>query len=124
MASGQPPHVGHVDVGVLTEGAAPVENHRFDGHGVRSVKVVPAIRRAVPDDAPALAAVHVRAWQAAYRGMMSDDYLDGLDVTEREHRWSAWLSHEHGILVVEDDAAGVAGFAITGTVRNSEEPDD
>jgi GNAT superfamily N-acetyltransferase len=85
---------------------------------------VPAIRRAVPDDAPALAAVHVRAWQAAYRGMMSDDYLDGLDVGEREHTWSAWLGQEHGILVVEDDVAGVAGFAITGIVRDGEEPGD
>src|SRR3954451_25008746 len=109
MASGQPPHVGHVDVGVLTERSAPVENHPFDGHGVRSVRAVPAIRRAVPSDAPALAAVHVRAWQAAYRGMMSDDLLDALDVGERERIWAGWLGQEHGALVVEDDdEAGVA----------------
>src|SRR3954447_13992051 len=124
MASGQPPHVGHVDVGVLTERSAPIENHRLDGHGVRSVRVVPTIRRAVPSDAPALAAVHVRAWQVAYRGMMSDDLLDGLDVDERERIWVGWLGQEHGALVVEDDAEGVAGFAITGVLRDGEEPGD
>jgi len=36
------------------------------------------VRYATVGDAPALGRVHVRAWLAAYRGQMPDDYLDGL----------------------------------------------
>ncbi len=39
----------------------------------------PLIRAAEPADAAALGRVHVRAWQAAYPGVMPDDFLDGLD---------------------------------------------
>jgi hypothetical protein len=39
-------------------------------------------------DAPAMGRVHVRAWQAAYRGHMPDDYLGGLpQVTVPEVRY-------------------------------------
>ena len=78
------------------------------------------IRRAVIGDAPALADVHVRAWQAAYRGMMPDAVLDGLDVADRERHWAAWLSGPHNVLVVEDDAGAVAGFAATGAARGDD----
>src|SRR3972149_5139810 len=44
------------------------------------------IRTAVAEDAPGLATVHVRSWQLAYRGLMADEFLDGLSVEERE-RW-------------------------------------
>ena len=33
------------------------------------------LRPAVPDDAMAVARVHVRAWQVAYRGSMPAQYL-------------------------------------------------
>jgi len=45
------------------------------------------VRHAAVGDAPALGRVHVRAWQAAYRGQMPDDYLDGLRPEEREAGW-------------------------------------
>lgn len=38
------------------------------------------VRTARPTDAAAMGALVVRAWQAAYRGLMPDDYLDGLTV--------------------------------------------
>ncbi len=46
------------------------------------------IREAGPKDAEAIANVHVRAWQEAYRGQLTDDYLDGLTVEDRleQHR--------------------------------------
>jgi ribosomal protein S18 acetylase RimI-like enzyme len=34
------------------------------------------IRTAGPADAPLIADLHCRSWQSAYRGAMSDDYLD------------------------------------------------
>ena len=50
------------------------------------------IRWAEPSDAPAIAAIHVRAWQAAYRGLLSEDYLEGLSVPDREMKWRLALT--------------------------------
>jgi hypothetical protein len=36
------------------------------------------IRAARMEDVPQIAAVHVRSWQAAYRGLLPQAYLDGL----------------------------------------------
>ena len=36
------------------------------------------LRPAEPDDAMEVARVHVRSWQAGYRGLLPDAYLDGL----------------------------------------------
>ncbi len=51
------------------------------------------VRRAAPVDAAAIALVHVRAWQAAYRGLMPDDVLERLSVDERALRWRDILSN-------------------------------
>jgi hypothetical protein len=45
--------------------------------------VSPEIRRAGPGDELAVAGVHVRAWLAAYRGLIDDDYLDNLRPEDR-----------------------------------------
>jgi ribosomal protein S18 acetylase RimI-like enzyme len=37
-----------------------------------------AVRRARPDDAPGIAAVHVAAWRSAYAGLLDASYLAGL----------------------------------------------
>ncbi|HEY3081746.1 MAG TPA: GNAT family N-acetyltransferase [Chloroflexota bacterium] len=52
-----------------------------------------AIRRAAETDAPALAGLHVRSWQWAYRGMLPDAYLDGLgeQTARREAMWRQQL---------------------------------
>jgi len=46
------------------------------------------LRRATGADAAAVAAMHVRAWQAAYRGIIPDPFLDGLDAGSRASRYS------------------------------------
>ncbi len=46
------------------------------------------LRPAVPADAPAAARVHVRAWQAGYRGLMPAEYLDGLRPEDRAARYT------------------------------------
>lgn len=48
------------------------------------------VREAQASDAPAIAAVHVASWQAAYVGLVPDDYLAGLSVEERLGLWE-WL---------------------------------
>ena len=45
------------------------------------------LRRATGADASAVAAMHVRAWQTAYRGIVPDAFLDGLDVAARASRY-------------------------------------
>jgi GNAT superfamily N-acetyltransferase len=46
------------------------------------------LRLAVPADALAVARVHVRAWQAAYRGILADAYLDSLRPEDRAARYT------------------------------------
>ena len=47
------------------------------------------IRRAELDDCAAIAAIHARTWQATYRGVMPQDYLDGLDPARQRGRLAA-----------------------------------
>jgi hypothetical protein len=71
------------------------------------------VRPATPPDAPAIGRLHVRAWQAAYRGHMPDAYLDGLRPTERADYWRGVPGRDDlpgAILVAERDGE-VAGFA-------------
>ena len=71
------------------------------------------VRKSTPADAAAIARVHVRSWQVAYRGIVGDDVLDARSVEDRERRWDAILARGDdagpGTLVAE--AAGrVIGF--------------
>jgi hypothetical protein len=50
------------------------------------------IRSAVAGDADAMGLLHVRAWQSAYRGVMPDAYLDGLEPEERVAMWRGRIS--------------------------------
>jgi ribosomal protein S18 acetylase RimI-like enzyme len=80
------------------------------------------IREAEPKDARAIAEVHVRAWRAAYRDQLTDDYLDGMSVEERledQRRsleapmagWRTWLAEDEGATV---------GFAVTGPSQDAD----
>jgi GNAT superfamily N-acetyltransferase len=64
-------------------------------------------------DVEALARVHVRGWQAAYEGLMPQEYLDGLDPEQRAQTWQRWLESSEpprATLVLEDGLDGVVGF--------------
>jgi ribosomal protein S18 acetylase RimI-like enzyme len=84
------------------------------------------VRAATVDDAPALGRVHVRAWQAAYRGQMPDEYLDGLSETERAAGWERGLSRSRErdpVLVAEEDGE-VVGFVAIGPNRDGDADGD
>ncbi|MCQ1949934.1 GNAT family N-acetyltransferase [Arthrobacter sp. zg-Y859] len=74
------------------------------------------IRRATENDAHDLARVHVQAWKWAYRGLMPDSLLDGLDV---ERRAAGWKRMIHEGLVPQPHLAvigsTVAGFSHAAT---------
>lgn len=94
------------------------------GAGREPRAVAGTVRRATVDDAKTLGEVHVRAWQGAYRGLMPDTYLDGLDAGERAASWERWLREPppgETTLVVED-AGEVVGFAHVGPDREGDDP--
>lgn len=72
------------------------------------------VRPADARDAAAIALVHVQAWQAAYRGLIPQDYLAGLDASQRQAAWERRLAETRlpaaGTLVAEVDDR-VVGFA-------------
>jgi ribosomal protein S18 acetylase RimI-like enzyme len=74
------------------------------------------VRMATKDDADAIGMIHVRAWQAAYRGIMPDDYLDGLQAEDRVAMWRAEIANprpdQH--LRVITVGGEVVGFANSG----------
>lgn len=63
--------------------------------------------------------LHVRAWQAAYRSIMPDSYLDGLRAEDRASMWRRQIDAAGGsglLVVVTDDE--VVGFAAFGRCRD------
>ena len=78
-------------------------------------------RNAHSDDVRGIAEVHVRSWQAAYRGQVPDSYLEGLSVAKLELAWIEILKDQmRGVLVAEDEAR-IVGFSSFGPVRDKEE---
>ncbi len=82
------------------------------------------IRPAEPEDALAVARVHVRTWQAAYRNLMPGQYLDQLRPEDRATRYKfrnpdplqPWT-------VVADEGGLIVGFATTMPANQPDLPD-
>jgi GNAT superfamily N-acetyltransferase len=73
------------------------------------------VRRAEPSDADEVARVHVRSWQVAYRGLLADDYLDGLRPEDRAARYQFGRRDQHAPLtLIATDAGTITGFATIG----------
>jgi ribosomal protein S18 acetylase RimI-like enzyme len=74
------------------------------------------VRPATVADAPAMGRLVVRAWQAAYRGHMPDDYLDGLRAEDRAAYWDSVLRREdlRGVVLVADQHGEVVGMVAAG----------
>lgn len=97
-------------------GRSAVDLKRDDG-----VRMNVTIRVARRDDVNALGRVHVRAWQAAYRGVMPDEYLDALDPTDRALMWARFFERapsDRQLKVVTVDG-DVVGFSCFGACADS-----
>jgi len=81
----------------------------------------PALRRAVLDDAAAVAKVQVASWHTTYRGLIADETLDGLSVAVRTERWRGILTREGRVTLVAeakcDGGRGIVGFVEGGPNR-------
>lgn len=88
-----------------------------------------AVRAAVPEDAAAIASIHVRAWQAAYRGIVPDTHLDSLSIEKRTVFWRSLIegkvpdgSRNLRVVVALDDDK-VVGWIATSLTRDSDKDD-
>jgi ribosomal protein S18 acetylase RimI-like enzyme len=86
---------------------------------------VPHIRPAAPEDAAAIAEVHVAVWREAYRGVMPDAFLDSLTPQARAAAWAERLSEAdeptRTFVAVRDGE--IVGFCTCGPCR-LDAPDD
>lgn len=79
------------------------------------------VRDAVPADAYQVAGVHVRSWRSAYRGLIAQDYLDGLTPADWVHRYDfgrVGLRVPTTLVAVHEDT--VCGFASMGLCRDDD----
>jgi len=68
------------------------------------------VRPAEEADASAAAALHVRAWQAAYRGQIPDAVLDALETSGRERVWREIVQRQRHGAEVATLAEVLVGF--------------
>lgn len=82
------------------------------------------VRRALAEDAEAIARVHVAAWQHGYRNLLPDDLLASLSVPQRAEQWRKRLVDAHGAAtwVAGDADEPVRGFASAGPSRDDDAP--
>ncbi|MEO3868974.1 GNAT family N-acetyltransferase [Nonomuraea sp. B12E4] len=81
------------------------------------------IRKALPEDSGAIEAVRIATWRVAYRGVMPDTFLAGLEVRpEPVRNRSEWLARGHGSAMVAVRDGFVRGFSIYGASRDDDIP--
>ena len=80
------------------------------------------LRPATPDDAAAIARVHVESWQGAYAHVFPPERLAELSTDGRARWWRSQLADlpERTRVVVDVDAAEAAGFASVGPSRDAD----
>lgn len=82
------------------------------------------IRPAEPGDEMAVARVHVRSWQAAYQGLLPDDYLNALRPEDRAQTYTFGSNDTRKpATIVSTEAGVISGFATTAPARDSDIPD-
>src|SRR5262245_41195027 len=77
------------------------------------------IREARPEESEAIAVVHVRSWQAAYRDLFSGKALSRLSVATRAEMWRAKIASEASTVIVAEEDAIVHGFVAVGPSEES-----
>jgi ribosomal protein S18 acetylase RimI-like enzyme len=68
------------------------------------------IRVATLSDVDDIATLHVKAWQAAYRGQMPDAYLNALEASKRAAMWSNAIETPNTLVLVAREGEALLGF--------------
>ena len=80
------------------------------------------IRKASEHEATRIAEIHVATWQAAYRGLIPDDYLDSLDPLQRTVTWKALIGAPEQLVMVAVRDSRVVGFCSLQASRDPASP--
>jgi GNAT superfamily N-acetyltransferase len=81
------------------------------------------LRPAEAADALAVARVHVRSWQTAYRNLLPNDYLDKLRPEDRAERYTLGSPDPlHPYTIVATEAGVIRGFATSAPARDLDVP--
>ncbi|MFI9728903.1 GNAT family N-acetyltransferase [Streptomyces sp. NPDC102359] len=83
----------------------------------------PRIRPMTPDDCAGVAGIRVAGWRYAYRGLVPQAHLDGMDAEEEAERQRARLAAGDGSvtdLVAEAADGTLAGWAAYGPYRDGD----
>jgi GNAT superfamily N-acetyltransferase len=92
----------------------------FDSMAANSMQIRPA----QPSDALAVARVHVRSWQAAYRGLLPENYLSRLQPEERAKKYDfASIDPKSPKTIVAVERDTILGFATTSPSRDRDLPE-
>jgi ribosomal protein S18 acetylase RimI-like enzyme len=80
------------------------------------------LRQARSSDAHAIGGVQVSSWRSSYRGMVPDDYLDGMTAEDHGRRWARLLAQGDNLALtfVVEEAGRVVGFAMGGPEREGD----
>jgi len=82
------------------------------------------IRTAVAADARGIAEVHVRSWQAAYRGQIPAAVLAALSVDARAKWWEQTLGNPANRVLVADADPRIVAFVNFGPLRDADADGD
>ncbi|MGL4610904.1 MAG: GNAT family N-acetyltransferase [Trueperaceae bacterium] len=78
------------------------------------------IRSATLSDARAIAEVHVKSWQSAYRGLLSEDFLENLSVDRREEIWRNGIQNSQQVVLVYEQEKRVMAFCSFASSRDDD----
>lgn len=78
------------------------------------------IRRANPEDAQALAEVHVDSWQSAYRDTLSDSIRQGCTIDKWIGKFQQMIAEETQVIALIEDKEKIPGYTIIGPNRDED----
>lgn len=90
-------------------GVTPPTPNRFRRYG--DGMITATVRPSAPADAAGIAAVHVASWREAYAHLLSQAFLDGIDLDARTRMWQGILDRDPSRVHVADVDGTVVGFS-------------
>jgi ribosomal protein S18 acetylase RimI-like enzyme len=78
------------------------------------------VRPATPDDASAIATIHVRSWQTAYQGFVPEAFLRSLSIEARADRWRTILEEATAGTFVAEERPATVGWITVGRSRDAD----
>jgi GNAT superfamily N-acetyltransferase len=78
------------------------------------------VRPLVAIDVDAVAQLHVAVWQAAYRGLLPDAFLDAISVERRAAMWRQIVERQAAPALVAEQDGRIVGFVVGGPSRDDD----